>query len=203
MRWLLLGVGVVLSASIWFVTWQAPAPEGEPPSSTAPAQSIEPETLSSEPETLRTGTEDERPRVKKPPSTPTRLRLAEIDAPVVPLRLAGSTLTPPDDPRVLGWWGVPAGAKRGVTLLVGHTVNAGGGELDDLEDVAVGALAQVNGHDYEVVSNEVITKDELAERAPDLFDQAGSRRLVVVTCEGYDPATGQYDSNVVLVALPV
>jgi hypothetical protein len=104
---------------------------------------------------------------------------------------------------VLGWWGVPAGAKRGVTLLVGHTVHTGGGELDDLEDVALGSLAHVNGHDYEVVSNEVITKGELAERAPALFDQAGSHRLVVVTCEGYDPETGHYDSNVVLVARPV
>jgi hypothetical protein len=196
MRRLLLVVVVVLAASTWFVARQAPALEGEPLPSTAPAGLIQAETL-------QTGTGDQHRRGKEPPITPTHLRLVGIDAPVVPLRLAGSTLIPPDDPRVLGWWGVPAGAKRGVTLLVGHTVHTGGGELDDLEDVTVGAFAHVNGLDYEVVSNEVITKGELAERAPDLFDQAGSHRLVVVTCEGYDPATGHYDSNVVLVARPV
>jgi len=187
---------LVLSASVLLVAWQAPAPEEEPPPSRAPAQVIQAETPETHPG------DEHPPGEQPPPSAPTHLRLAEIDAPVIPLRLAGSTLTPPDDPRVLGWWGAPAGAKRGVTLLVGHTVHTGGGELDDLEDVTVGSLAHVNDHDYEVVSNEVITKEELSERAPDLFDQSGSHRLVVVTCEGYDPATGHYDSNVVLVARP-
>jgi len=134
------------------------------------------------------------------PTTPTHLRLDGIDAPVLPLALDGSTLVPPADPTVLGWWGRDAGARHGVTLLVGHTVHTGGGELDNLEDVPVGATAKVSGLRYTVASVKVISKTALAEQAPRLFAQTGPHRLVIVTCEGYDPATGHYDSNVVLTA---
>jgi hypothetical protein len=134
------------------------------------------------------------------PTTPERLRLHGITAPVVPLTLDGGALVPPADPTVLGWWGKDAGARHGVTLLTGHTVHDGGGDLDDLEDVPVGATATVSGIDYEVASVKVISKDALARQAPRLFGQSGPHRLVIVTCEGYDPATGRYDSNVVLTA---
>lgn len=134
---------------------------------------------------------------------PNHLKMAGIDAPVVHLALSGNTLVPPSDPTVLGWWGRHAGAPHGVTLLVGHTVHTGGGDLDDLEDVPIGSTATVSGHQYRVTSNEVISKAKLARRAPRLFGQSGAPRLVVVTCEGYDPATGHYDSNVVLTATPV
>jgi hypothetical protein len=137
------------------------------------------------------------------PVRPTRLRLGLIQAPVVPLSLSGGsgTLVPPSDPRVLGWWGSLAGAGRGVTLLVGHTVHTGGGELDDLEDVPVGAAARVSGVRYRVSEVVVISKAELARRASELFDQTGEARLVIVTCEGWNPATGHYSSNVVLTAV--
>jgi len=148
------------------------------------------------------------PAVKEPerqvdskPSVPRRLygwRLG--DASVVPLQLDGNTLVPPSDPKVLGWWGSKAGAKKGTTLLVGHTVHTGGGYLDDLEKVPVGSSVTLSGHQYHVVSNRVISKLKLAQIAPKLFSQNGQSRLVVVTCENYDPATGHYDSNVVMVA---
>ena len=50
---------------------------------------------------------------------------------------------------------------------------------------------------------EVISKDELAKRAPALFAQTGRPNLVLVTCEDYDPATGHYASNVVVTLDPV
>ena len=92
------------------------------------------------------------------------------------------------------------GLEHGVTLLVGHTVHTGGGDLDNLEDVPVGAAAHVSGVRYEVGSVKVISKTTLAEQAPRLFAQSGPHRLVIVTCEDYNPATGHYDSNVVLTA---
>ncbi len=64
----------------------------------------------------------------------------------------------------------------------------------------VGATANVSGHRYTVASVRVTSKAALAEQAPRLFSQTGPHRLVIVTCEGYDPATGHYDSNVVLTA---
>ena len=138
-----------------------------------------------------------------PPSVPTRLHLGAIHAPVVPVVLSGSALTPPDDPRVLGWWGKRAGSRHGTTLLTGHTVHDGGGTFDNLEATPVGARAHLNGHSYMVTSVKVISKHELARRAPALFAQSGRPKLVLVTCEGYDHATGHYASNVVVIASPV
>ena len=133
-----------------------------------------------------------------PPVVPQRLRLGDIDAPVVPLALTGSALTPPDDPRTLGWWGKRAGSRHGTTLLTGHTVHDGGGTFDDLEHTPVGGHARVSGHTYQVTSVEVISKEQLAERAPALFAQTGRPKLVLVTCEDYQRATGHYASNVVV-----
>lgn len=138
-----------------------------------------------------------------PPTAPTRLRLGDIKAPVVPLEMTGSALTPPDDPNVLGWWGKPAGAKHGTTLLTGHTVHDGGGTFDDLELTSLGERAHVNGHSYEVTSVNVVSKDKLAKRAPALFAQTGDPKLALVTCEDYNPATGHYASNVVVTLDPV
>ena len=47
-----------------------------------------------------------------------------------------------------------------------------------------------NGHTYQVTSVEVISKDELAQRAPALFAQTGRPKLVLVTCEDYDRDNG-------------
>jgi Sortase domain len=138
-----------------------------------------------------------------PPAAPTRLHLGDIDAPVVPLELTRSALTPPDDPNILGWWGKRAGARHGTTLLTGHTVHDGGGTFDDLELTPLGERAHLNGHSYQVASVDVISKDELAHRAPALFAQTGRPNLVLVTCEDYNPATGHYASNVVVTLDPV
>lgn len=140
-------------------------------------------------------------QVDRQPVIPRRLYCCgNLDAPVVKLQLQGDALVPPSDPQVLGWWGAKAGSKHGVTLLVGHTVHTGGGTLDNLEEVALGTDVNVSGVLYTVSSNNVISKAALARRAPHLFSQRGSHRLVVVTCEDYDPATGHYGSNVVMVA---
>ena len=136
------------------------------------------------------------------PVRPTSLELWKFDARVVPLELTGTELVPPSDPSVVGWWGKRAGAATGTTLLTGHTVHTGGGELDDLELTPVGAKARVSGIDYEVVSVKVISKAQLARRAPRLFAQEGAPKLVVVTCEGYDASTGHYTDNVVVTARP-
>lgn len=150
----------------------------------------------------------EAPRqVDRKPVIPRRFYSRRVgSAAVVPLHLEGSTLVPPSNPSELGWWGSKVGAKRGVTLLVGHTVHRaawhiyGHGKLDNLEEVALGTDINVSGVHYTVSSNQTISKAALSRRAPHLFSQRGSHRLVVVTCENYDPATGTYRSNVVLVA---
>ena len=137
------------------------------------------------------------------PVVPTRLHLGAINAPVVPATLDGSTLTPPDDPQVLGWWGKRVGSVHGTTLLTGHTVHDGGGTFDDLEHTPPGARAHLNSHSYKVTSVRVISKASLAQRASTLFARTGPPKLVLVTCENYNPATGHYASNVVVTLTPV
>lgn len=137
-----------------------------------------------------------------PPRQPRNLKVWHYDAKVIPLRLTGSELVPPPDPKVLGWWGRPAGAKHGTTLLTGHTVSTGGGTFDDLESIPLGKVATVAGHRYTVASVEVISKQALARRAPRLFSQTGKHRVVLVTCEDYNPDTGEYGSNVVVTLIP-
>jgi hypothetical protein len=142
------------------------------------------------------------PAPRPEPVRPTSFHLWKFDAPVVPIKLAGSELVPPADPSVLGWWGKPAGARTGTTLLTGHTVHTGGGELDDLGRTPVGSTARVSGVTYDVKSVRTISKAQLARRAPVLFSQSGHPKLVVVTCEGYNPATGEYAGSVVVTATP-
>lgn len=137
------------------------------------------------------------------PVVPEDLHLWKFDAPVVPLHLQGNALVPPSDPSTLGWWGRRAGAAQGTTLLTGHTVHTGGGELDDLELTPVGSVATVSGFRYRVVSVSIISKAALARRAPALFSQNGNPRLVLVTCEGYNWSTGHYADNVVVVGKPI
>jgi len=128
---------------------------------------------------------------------PTRLVMAGVDARVVPVKPDAGALTPPADPSVLGWWGV-----RGTTVLLGHTVRGVGGALGRLADVPVGSHATLSGARYVVARVEVVPKPELARRAPALFRRRGRPRLLVVTCGGYDPATGEYADNVVAVLRP-
>ena len=66
----------------------------------------------------------------------------------------------------------------------------------------MGARARVSGHEYQVRSVEVISKEALARRAPALFAQTGRPKLVLVTCEDYDRTTGHYASNVLVVLTP-
>lgn len=129
-----------------------------------------------------------------------------IDAPVVPIQTQGTSLDPPDDPQVLGWWsgGAPVGAVQGTALVTGHTVNAGGGAMDDLEQVRAGAEIRVTtargSIEYVAESVQVLDKDALARQAQQLFSQQVAGRLVLVTCEDWD-GTG-YRSNVVVTAVP-
>lgn len=129
-----------------------------------------------------------------------------IEAPVVPIATDGTSLDPPDDPQVLGWWsgGAQTGAEQGTALVTGHTVNAGGGAMDDLELVRVGAEIRVTTAQgtirYRAESVQVLDKDTLARQAQQLFSQEVAGRLVLVTCEDWDGHG--YRSNVVVTAVP-
>lgn len=130
-----------------------------------------------------------------------------VDAEVDPIRARGQTLIPPSDPQRIGWWadGARPGDRTGTALLTGHTVSTGGGAFDDLEDLGEGDRVEVSTTRgtivYRVASVQILSREEVATRHRQLFDQGGAARLVLVTCEDWD---GQaYQSSVIVTATPV
>jgi LPXTG-site transpeptidase (sortase) family protein len=142
------------------------------------------------------------------PGAPRRLLVPalHVAAPVLPIGTVGRTLVPPADPTRLGWWaaGAVPGAARGSAVVAGHTVHTGGGALDRLGDLRPGDAVVVRTArgrlDYVVRRVVVLRKGTLAERAPQLFDQRGPGRLVLVTCTDWDGT--RYLGNTVVIAVP-
>lgn len=136
-----------------------------------------------------------------------RIPAIKVDAPVVPVRMEGGTLDPPDDPRVVGWWsgGARPGSATGTALLTAHTVHTGGGAFDALGRLTPGARFTVGTttgtRAYVVQSVELLGKGRLAQRAAVLFDQSVPGRVALVTCADWDGR--QYLSNTVVLATPV
>ncbi|HUQ00053.1 MAG TPA: class F sortase, partial [Aeromicrobium sp.] len=139
----------------------------------------------------------------------------DIDAPVVPIELdRDRVLRPPNDPSKVGWWDRSAqpGAKKGQSLLTGHSVRLGDGAMDTLGDVKRGATVQIMGKkdddekepkvaSYLVQKVFVYSRKQVADHSEELFGQDHhSRRLVLVTCTDWDGHA--YESNIIVYAQP-
>ena len=90
--------------------------------------------------------------------------------------------------------------------MVGHTVhNQGGGVFDRMGDLSRGDAIEVDGSDstlsYRVKSINVLSKEEVARDAEEIFAQTGPDRLVVITCDDWDGSV--WRSNIVTIATPV
>jgi LPXTG-site transpeptidase (sortase) family protein len=142
---------------------------------------------------------------------PFALRIPRIgvDAHVVPIKSnEEGILEPPRNISVAGWWsdGAAPGEAKGSAVLVGHAVrNKGGGVFDDLGELSRGDAIEVEGSHstltYRVQSVDVLSKDEVARNAKQIFDQTGTGRLVVITCGDFDGTV--WRSNIVIIAAPV
>ena len=145
------------------------------------------------------------------PAAPVRLVVPslKIKAPVLPIEVnAQQVLDPPRNPRDVGWWQRSArpGAKKGQTVLTGHTVHTGGGVMDELGSLRKGRLVKVvtrkGTMQYRTTRVVTWTKAELAQRAVDIFAQdRGGNRLVLITCDEWNGSS--YDSNIVVFARPL
>lgn len=131
-----------------------------------------------------------------------------LKAAVVPIAIdPAGVLTPPASPLV-GWWtrsAVP-GQSTGQMLITGHTIHDGYGVMNRLGDVQPGDVVSVSTDEgtvrYRTDKVEVLSKQELADNAQELFGQdRGDGRLVLVTCDDF--VDGEYQSNIVLFATPV
>jgi LPXTG-site transpeptidase (sortase) family protein len=139
------------------------------------------------------------------------LRIPQIgvDAHIVPIKSnEEGILEPPRDPSVAGWWsdGAAPGESQGSAVLVGHSVRyKGGGVFDDIGYLSRGDAIELEGpHStltYRVQSIDVLSKDDLARNAEQIFDQTGTGRLVLITCSDFDGTV--WRSNIVIIAAPV
>ena len=193
--------GALVVAGVGVASW---AVADEPRPATPPA--APPPVLTAEPlTTLAVYPPRRHPAVGLPERV--RIRALGIDVPVIGVGAPAGVLTPPDDPQVLGWWddGARPGALRGAALVTGHTVSVGGGALDDLETLRLGAPVEVSTAKgrirYRVTKIDIYRKASLARDAARLFSQTGPGRLVLITCEDWDGE--KYLSNVVVHADPV
>jgi LPXTG-site transpeptidase (sortase) family protein len=132
-----------------------------------------------------------------------------VDARVVPIKSNEERiLEPPRDPTVAGWWsdGAAPGEPQGSAVVVGHTVRSRvGGVFDDIGHLSRGDSIEVSGSEatltYRVRSIDVLSKDEVARNAEDIFAQKSPGRLVLITCDDWDGVA--WRSNVVIIATPV
>jgi LPXTG-site transpeptidase (sortase) family protein len=154
-------------------------------------------------------TEAPRPARSPEPGRPESLVVPRlgVDAPIYPIGAPGGVLTPPGNPRTLGWWkdGAVPGAAHGGALITGHTVHTGGGAFDDLETLATGDSVRVRTDRgvvrYAVSGVTIYPKASLARDAARIFRQSGPGRLVLITCEDWNGSI--YLSNAVVFADPV
>lgn len=146
-----------------------------------------------------------------PPSEPTRLVVPSLGvrAPLVPIEVTPEgVLPPPEDANTVGWWRRSAkpGARSGQTVVTGHTLSQGKGALDRLPEVKKGAFVDLvterGRMRYRVKRVVVLSYDEVARRAADLFAQDRQRgRLVLLTCTDFDGRV--YRSNVIVFGTPM
>ncbi|RJQ71607.1 class F sortase [Pseudonocardiaceae bacterium YIM PH 21723] len=120
--------------------------------------------------------------IRLPDGTEVRLVRKEI--------AADGSLPIPDGVNEATWWGAGLEAGQGATVLAGH-VNWQNriGPFEQLWRAAPDQRATVRdvdgtAHEYAVSEVHTVTKQELPNRAAELFDQQGPHRLVLVTCGG-------------------
>ena len=141
---------------------------------------------------------------------PERLRIGVIgvDAPILPVGVAGGTTEVPADVDEVGWYrfGGRLG-KSGSTLLLAHVSSGkqGPGVFFRLRELAPGDDVIVEMRDgsssgFRVIARRSYAKEALPDR---LFSRTGPAMLALVTCGGrFFEATGRYEDNVVVYAVP-
>ncbi|OLL75857.1 putative secreted protein [Pseudonocardia sp. Ae168_Ps1] len=115
----------------------------------------------------------------------------------------------PEEVRTVGWWapGVLPGGAAGSSVIAGHVDSRtqGVGVLAVLPQLTAGEPVVVRGADGRAATFRVAARREYGKHdlPRDVFRRDGSPQLVLVTCGGvFDPATGSYESNIVVYAVP-
>ncbi|WP_394252941.1 class F sortase [Arthrobacter pityocampae] len=169
----------------------SPTPAPSTPASPAPATTPAPDVL--------------------PKSVPISFTIPAIKAGsellALGLRDNGSLEVPPDGPGAPASWydQSPTPGEQGPTVLLGH-VNAtdgGPGVFADLRALKAGDVIEVSRKDGTTVSfaverGEQYPKDDFPTLT--VYGNTEGPELRLITCDGYDPATGLFDDNYVVYA---
>ena len=144
-------------------------------------------------------------------SQPISLRIPSIGAQSELLSLGlqdnGSLEVPPGDPGAPAAWysDSPTPGERGPAVLLGH-VNAtdgGPGVFAGLRELKVGDTIEVTREDgttavFTVERGEQYSKNAFPTQK--VYGNTEGSELRLITCDGYDPATGEFDDNYVVYA---
>ncbi|MFE7632350.1 class F sortase, partial [Kocuria sp. NPDC057446] len=123
------------------------------------------------------------------------------------LRPDGSLEVPPTHPGAPASWytASPTPGERGPAILLGHVNATGGGPgvFAGLRGLAPGDTVEVDRADgstavFVVDRGEQYAKDAFPTRA--VYGNTAGAELRLITCDGYDPATGLFDDNYVVYA---
>ncbi|WP_019809872.1 class F sortase, partial [Saccharomonospora halophila] len=117
-----------------------------------------------------------------------------------------SVLPVPEDLNEATWWGAGLDAPSGASVFAGHVDWQGRtGPFAELWDARIGERVRVlddagTEWTYEITRIFTLHKNELPDRAHELFGQSGPHRLVLVTCGGrwLGGTTGYAENRVVL-----
>lgn len=123
------------------------------------------------------------------------------------LRPNGSLEVPPDGPTAPASWynGSPTPGERGPAVLLGHVNAVGGGPgvFANLRRLTAGDLLEVKRADG-TTATFVFDRGEQYPKnafpAETVYGNTEGSELRVITCDGYDPATGLFDDNYVVFA---
>jgi hypothetical protein len=123
------------------------------------------------------------------------------------LRENNSLKVPPDGPGAPASWysGSPTPGERGPAVLLGHVNAVGGGPgvFAGLRSLNPGTPITVRRADG---SNATFTVDRAAAYSKDnfptveVYGNTSGAELRLITCDGYDPATGLFNDNYVIYA---
>ena len=123
---------------------------------------------------------------------------------------ATGALQLPADPAQVSWWvgGASPGDLTGSVVIAGHVDSAasGLGALARLADLVPGNLVGVQGEGGSVTYRVTGRRQYLKSQFPaaSVFAHGVAARLVLITCSGrFDRATGHYEDNTVVYAVPV
>ncbi|WP_240722276.1 class F sortase [Kocuria rosea] len=123
------------------------------------------------------------------------------------LRDNGSLEVPPEGPGSPASWYTdsPTPGERGPAVLLGHVNATGGGPgvFADLRALKPGDTIEVTREDgstavFAVDRGEQYGKDDFPTL--EVYGNTAGSELRLITCDGYDPATGEFDDNYVVYA---